>query len=219
MSWGFVGKDAGSADPSGATTTLRVQPFAEQVQVDVLEPQRPGSDVVVWTSAQGRAAAASEAGQPIAAVQALLDAGRRVLIVDVFGQGAGARGNRLVDNRAAAAYTFGYNAPLVVQRAHDTLAALRHARTLAGPTGRVTLVALDGQSVAWAALARAHAGTLVDAAVFATDGFRFGSVTSLEDAAFLPGGAKYGDLPCPAHSGGTASPVACRRDTRRRSLS
>ncbi len=139
--------------------------------------------------------AASEAGQPIAAVQSLLDAGRRVLIVDVFGQGAGARGNRLVDNRAAAAYTFGYNVPLVVQRAHDTLAALRHARTLAGPRGRVTLVALDGQSVAWAALARAHAGTLVDAAAFATNGFRFGSVTGLEDAAFLPGGAKYGDLP------------------------
>ena len=189
------GKGRRLGDPNGATTTLRVQPFAEQVQVDVLEPQRPGPDVVVWTSAHGRAAAASEAGQPIKPVQALLDAGRRVLVIDVFGQGAGARGNRLVDNRAAAAYTFGYNVPLVVQRAHDTLAALRHARTLAGPAGRVTLVALDGQSVAWAALARAHAGALVDAAAFATNGFRFGSVSSLEDAAFLPGGAKYGDLP------------------------
>jgi hypothetical protein len=100
-----------------------------------------------------------------------------------------------VENRAAAAYTFGYNSPLVIQRAHDTLAAVRHARTLAGPNGRVTLVALDGSATAWAALARAHAGPLVDAAAFATDGFRFGAVTSLEDAAFLPGGTKYGDLP------------------------
>ena len=50
------------ADPNGATTTLRVQPFAEQVQVDVLEPQRPGSDVVVWTSAQGRAACGQRGG-------------------------------------------------------------------------------------------------------------------------------------------------------------
>ena len=59
----------------------------------------------------------------------------------------------------------------------------------------MTLVALDGQAAAWAALARAHAGSLVDSAAFATAGFRFGSVTSVEDAAFLPGGAKYGDLP------------------------
>ena len=105
------------------------------------------------------------------------------------------KSNRLVENRAAAAYTFGYNPPLVVQRAHDTLAALRYARSLAGSTGRVTLVALDGHSSAWAALARAHAGALVDAAAFATGGFRFESVTGVEDAAFLPGGAKYGDLP------------------------
>jgi hypothetical protein len=183
------------ADPNGATTTLHVQPFAELLDVDVLEPQRPGSDVVVWTSAGGRAAAVTATGQPNAALQALLDAGRRVVVIDVFGQGRGPKDNRLVENRASAAYTFGYNSPLVVQRAHDTLAALRHARTLAGSTGRVTLVALDAQASAWAALARAHAGELVDAAALATDGFRFGSVTSLGDAAFLPGGAKYGDLP------------------------
>ena len=182
-------------DPKGATTTLRVQPFSEQLDVDVLEPEHPGSGVVVWTSAGGRAAAVTEAGQPIAALQALLDAGRRVVVIDVFGQGHGLNDNRLAENRASAAYTFGYNAPLVVQRAHDTLAALRHARTLAGSSGRVTLVALDPKASAWAALARAHAGELVDAAALATDGFRFGSVTSLGDAAFLPGGAKYGDLP------------------------
>jgi dienelactone hydrolase len=183
------------ADPGGATTILRVQPSDEQVSVDLLEPQRPGPDVVVWTSAGGRAAAATETGQPIAALQTLLDAGRRVVVVDVFGQGTGVKSNRLVENRAAAAYTFGYNPPLVVQRAHDTLAALRYARSLTGSTGRVTLVALDGHSAGWAALARAHAGALVDAAAFATAGFRFESVTGIEDAAFLPGGAKYGDLP------------------------
>ena len=183
------------ADPNGPTTTLRVQAFGEQVSVDLLAPERPGTDVVVWTSAQGRAAATNVAGQPVAALQALLDAGSRVVSIDVFGQGTDATGNRLVKNRASAAFTYGYNSPLVVQRAHDTLAALRYARTLAGPSGRVTLVALDGQSAAWAALARAHAGTLADAAAFLTDGFRFGSVTTMDGVAFLPGGAKYGDLP------------------------
>ena len=183
------------ADPNGPTTTLRIKAFGEQMSVDLLAPDRPGPDVVVWTSAQGRTSATNAAGQPTVAVQALLDAGRRVVSIDVFGQGTGAVGNRLVKNRAAAAFTYGYNSPLVVQRAHDTLAALRYARTLAGPNGRVTLVAVDGQAAAWAALARAHAGTLADAAALVTDGFRFGSVTNLEDAAFLPGGTKYGDLP------------------------
>ena len=183
------------ADPNGATTTLHVQSFAEQVNVDLLVPERPGHDVVVWTSAQGRVAATTGAGEPVAPLQALLHAGRRVVSIDVFGQGPGPAGNRLVKNHASAAFTYGYNSPLVVQRAHDTLAALRYARTLAGPNGRVTLIALDGRSAAWAALARAHAGALADAAVFSTDGFRFGSVTNIEDAAFLPGGAKYGDLP------------------------
>jgi dienelactone hydrolase len=183
------------ADPNGSTTTLRVRPFAEQVNVDLLVPERSGLDVVVWTSAQGRVAATTGAGEPVASLQALLHAGRRVVSIDVFGQGPGPTDNRLVKNHASAAFTYGYNSPLVVQRAHDTLAVLRYARTLAGPNGRVTLVALDGPSAAWAALARAHAGALADAAVFSTDGFRFGSVANIEDAAFLPGGAKYGDLP------------------------
>jgi dienelactone hydrolase len=182
-------------DPNGGTTTLRVRPSGEQVHVDLLEPQRPGKEVVVWTSALGRSAAATTAGQPVAALQSLLEAGRRIVVVDVFGQGAGVMSNRLVTNRAAAAFTFGYNAPLVIARAHDTLAALQYARTLAGADGRVILVALDGPSSAWAALARAQAGRLVDAAAFATDGFRFASVTTIEDPAFLPGGTKYGDLP------------------------
>jgi len=59
----------------------------------------------------------------------------------------------------------------------------------------VTLLALDGPSAAWAALAAASAPELVDRLAFVTDGFRFTSVTSMEDAAFLPGAAKYGDLP------------------------
>ena len=120
------------ADPNGATTTLARAAVCRASVVDVLEPQRPGSDVVVWTSAGGRAAAATEAGQPIAALAGTARRGppcrghRRVRA------GAGRKDNRLVENRAAAAYTFGYNSPLVVQRAHDTLAALRHARSLAG---------------------------------------------------------------------------------------
>ncbi len=88
MCWCFEVRDAGWRSRR-RDDDLSVQPSDEQVSVDLLEPQRPGPDVVVWTSAEGRAGAATEAGQPIAVLQALLDAGRRVVVIDVFGQGTG----------------------------------------------------------------------------------------------------------------------------------
>jgi hypothetical protein len=124
---------------------------------------------------------------------ALMSSGHRLIPVIEPRPGANAT-NRLVTNRNAAAYTFGYNAPLVVERARRVIAALGAARKAAG-TLPVTLVALDAQSTPWAALAAASAPELVDRAAFVTDGFRFATVTSMEDAAFLPGSVKYGDLP------------------------
>jgi hypothetical protein len=183
-------------DPRGAAGTLRGAPYGEQVPYRVWGASRRSPNVVVVTSARGLAGLGGPDGTWGPQVKALVDTGQRVVGFDVLGQGAGASAaNRLVENRASAAYTFGYNAPLVVRRAHDTLAALRYARTVAGPSGRVTLIALDGPSTAWAVLARSQASSLVDAAAFVTEGFRFASAATYEDASFLPGGTKYGDLP------------------------
>jgi hypothetical protein len=157
-------------------------------------PVAPTRSVTVVTSARGIAGLAGADGAPAPLAAALVAAGQRVIALDVTAQ-PGEAVNRLVANRSSAAFTFGYNPPIVVSRAHDTLAVLRHARSIAGPEGRVVLMAADGPSSAWAALALAQAGSLVDAAVFVTDGFRFGSVTSFEDPSFFPGAAKYGDLP------------------------
>jgi hypothetical protein len=60
---------------------------------------------------------------------------------------------------------------------------------------RVYLVGFGKDAGVWAALARAAAPELVDAAAIDTGGFRFGSITETDAAAMLPGGAKYGDLP------------------------
>jgi hypothetical protein len=47
----------------------------------------------------------------------------------------------------------------------------------------------------WVAAARAQCGEAIDQAVINTTGFRFGKVLDIHDPNFLPGGAKYGDLP------------------------
>ena len=76
---------------------------------------------------------------------------------------------------------------------HDVIAALRYARSRAH--SEVRLVGLGRGAGAWAAMARGMAPSLVDRAAIDTGGFRFASVATLDDAAFLPGGAKYDDLP------------------------
>lgn len=175
--------------------TLHVDAHGEQVAFAIVSPPRASHQVAVWTGSGGIAQALPD-GRPIAPVQQLTRAGYRVMAIDVFGQGADAiTGNRLVANRNSAAFTFGYNHPLVLQRAHDVSAALRYARTLAGDSGRVALVAADGSATLWAALARTAAGSALDAAVFVSDGTRFAGARSMEDAAFLPGSVRYGDLP------------------------
>jgi dienelactone hydrolase len=190
------GASAPQGQSAGILRTLRVRPHGEYVSAMEWAPTGQVGEVTVVTSSRGLAGMSGADGALSPVLQPLLAGGQRVVAIDVLWQrGAAVAANRLVENRASAAYTFGYNPPLVVRRAHDTLAALRHARTLAGPDGRVTLVALDGAATAWAALARAQAGPLVDAAAFVTEGFRFVSAGTLEDASFLPGGAKYGDLP------------------------
>jgi hypothetical protein len=92
-----------------------------------------------------------------------------------------------------AAFTYGYNPPLFMQRVHDVIAALRYARSRSH--SEVRLVGLGKASGAWAAMARGIVPSLVDRAAIDTGGFRFATVATIDDAAFLPGGAKYDDLP------------------------
>ena len=92
-----------------------------------------------------------------------------------------------------AGYTYGYNYPLFAQRVHDILSAVSFVRHNLGAR-RVYLVGLGGAGH-WVLAARAQAGTAIDRAVADTDGFRFAKLTALDDPDFLPGGAKYLDLP------------------------
>ena len=47
----------------------------------------------------------------------------------------------------------------------------------------------------WVAAARAIAGSAIDRAAIDTAGFRFARVAAFDNPDFLPGGAKYNDLP------------------------
>jgi dienelactone hydrolase len=170
-----------------------ITPFVEAA------PDHPNGNVVVWLDDAGKEAIFDASGAPRPAIATLLTSGDTVLSIDVFMTGeflkapnASSR-NRTVDGPPVAAFTYGYNPPLFVQRVHDVVAALRYARSRSH--SEVRLVGLGRAAGAWAAMARGVAPSLVDRAAIDTGGFRFASVATLDDAAFLPGGAKYDDLP------------------------
>ncbi|MEY4404064.1 MAG: hypothetical protein RIR91_2099, partial [Verrucomicrobiota bacterium] len=84
----------------------------------------------------------------------------------------------------------GYNDCLLVQRAHDVALLTAYARqALPGP-----LAVVSAGDPALAALLAAYQQA-PDAAFLATGGFRFAQLQDVHDPKFLPGGAKYGDLP------------------------
>lgn len=161
---------------------------------------------VVWIDRQGKDGLFDETEMPIAAVRKLLDAGAAVVGVDLFGQGEfTADGKPIAKTRlnksqfdgpwnTYAGFTFGYNHAVFAQRVHDILSTVAALRDISPGEKRIDLVGLNGAGH-WAAAARAQAGSAVARTVIDTAGFRFADVESIDDPDFLPGGAKYLDLP------------------------
>ena len=98
------------------------------------------------------------------------------------------------NSREFAGYTYGYNHSLLAQRAHDVLTMLAFIKYDDQKAEGITVVALDGTApiaaVAASQASAANANFAID-----THGFRFSQVGDYLDANFLPGGAKYGDVP------------------------
>jgi hypothetical protein len=101
---------------------------------------------------------------------------------------------RVANPREFAGYTFGYNRALFAQRVDDILTAAAYARTIGGTENKLIVIGLGGAGP-WVAAAVAQARDAFRLALIDTGGFRFGKVLDLQDVNFLPGGAKYWDLP------------------------
>jgi len=94
----------------------------------------------------------------------------------------------------SACYTYGYNPPLLVQRVHDALTMLVMIKNHSRQPKKIILAASDGMG-AVGALTAAMAADLIERSVIDTQGFRFASLADVQDASFVPGAVKYGDLP------------------------
>ncbi|QDV46461.1 Acetyl xylan esterase (AXE1) [Stieleria neptunia] len=97
------------------------------------------------------------------------------------------------DKRSYSGLTFGYNRPLAVKRFEQLLCVLAYLDH-STPDGPLTLVA-DSSSCISSAAAAVVAGDVVDEFRLNSGGFRLSSVTDYSDEHFVPGAAKYFDLP------------------------
>jgi hypothetical protein len=181
---------------------LRNKSRHEEVPVLFFLPKTWDRRVVIWLSEQGKSSLVKEDGSPTAEVQKLLSAGVSVCGVDLLYQGESladgvsvTKARKVGNNREFAGYTFGYNHALFAQRVHDVLTTIGYIKhDDAHSAEQIDLVALDGTGPI-AAVALAQCGGAVNRAAIDTHGFRFGGVADFLDVNFLPGGAKYGDLP------------------------
>lgn len=200
---GTVAWDAGEKAAAGGHLriegVLRDEKHREEVAVTWLHPETWQGDVVVWLDGAGRRGLEDADRRPSGPVQSLLAAGATVVGADLFRQVDPAPvANLLVAKHGAVpAYTYCYNHTLFAQRAHDVLTLLSFLRTgdAEGRRPKRVLLAAFGAAGPVAAAALAVAGDAVDRAAIDTGGFRFAEVTDWRDAMFLPGGAKYLDLP------------------------
>jgi hypothetical protein len=180
---------------------LRNKTFREELPAIFCTPGKANGRTVVWLSGAGKSGLYAASGSLQPEVAKLVNSGATVIGVDLLYQGEFlADGKpltqtpRVQNPREAGAYTFGYNHALFVHRVHDVLSIVNFVRNRDGHARRLTVVGFDGAGP-WVAAARAQCGEAIDEAVIDTGGFRFGTVLDLRDPDFLPGGAKYGDLP------------------------
>jgi dienelactone hydrolase len=184
---------------------LRNAAYGEEMPVTILEPKQGRPWAVIWADPQGKSGLYARTGQgdfrPAPAIQKLLSRGVTVIGADLLFQGEFltddqpvTRTRKVSNPREAAAYTFGYNYTLFAERVHDLLSVIQYARNHIRGLERLDLVGLSGAGP-WAVAAKAQAGRAIERLAVDAGGFRFARVTDIQDINFLPGGAKYGDLP------------------------
>lgn len=177
------------------------QAHGESLPVVQLVPKKPNNHVVVWLDKNGKGALFSNDGNPRPAVARLLETGTTVVGVDLLFQGEFLpdgkpveRTRRVKNQRESAAYSFGYNPTLFVRRVHDVMTVLAMVQNMRPLPARIDLVGIHGAGH-WAAAACAQARGVIESAAIDTAGFRFGKLLDLHHPDFVPGAAKYGDLP------------------------
>ena len=185
----------------GLLSYRSVEDHFTKLPMVVLKPKEATQQTVVWTDEQGKSGLYTSDGLVKSHIQSLLNAGVTVVGVDLLYQGeflAEEQSNKqqrwLPDEEAFAGWTYCYNLPLFARRVHDILAVIVFLKNNNSTTNQIYVVGLNGTGPLVAAAVAQMQGTIANAAIN-TEGFRFTDLKDIYDFNFVPGAAKYDDLP------------------------
>jgi dienelactone hydrolase len=184
---------------------LRNTTHGEELPVTWLYPEKWSGRVIAWLDKGGARAIVNSDGSLRPPADTFVASGAAVVAADLMlwrdaavEPGTPPRQRVVKNPREFAGYTFGYNQPLFCQSVHDVLTLLRflHKTTVGShPHPDVVAVAGFGDAGPVVLAARAVSGDAIDRTAASTGGFRFADVDDYRHPLFLPGGAKYLDLP------------------------
>jgi hypothetical protein len=201
---------------------LRNTTWREELPVVRLTPKQSKGWSVIWLDREGKAGlylGGRGAAGLRPEVRRLIESGATVIGADLIYQGEFLADGQpvrrtpvLKNEREFASYTFGYNSTVFSQRVQDILSLIQHARGDKPKLRRIALVGVHGAGPLASAAQGLARDAIDDVAVDNGDfrltrrevvdhtqteacAFRFSRLTDHRDPDFLPGGAKYDDLP------------------------
>ena len=166
----------------------------------VLAPKESSHRTVIWVDEHGKSGIYTKEGLVKSPIRSLLDRGVTVIGIDLLYQGefpANEQPNKqrwLPDEEAFAGWTYCYNLPLFARRVHDILATIMLVKLGGVKPVEIDIVGLNGAGH-WVAAAVAQAKGTIARAAINTEGFRFADLKDVYDVNFMPGAAKYDDMP------------------------
>jgi len=198
----FSNKDSSGGAPYFSTIRQVSNVLSEQVKIAIASSQETPEDVLIWVHEQGIEGIFEDLDLSAEAAD-LIPSKTDIVALDLIGQNSGSeisanqmtikgKGLRYWDRHPD--YTYGYNLPLLSKRVHDVLTVIAHMRK-EHPTARISLLGMGPTAGPIAALARVQSGQAVHKLAVNTAGFRFGDLNEFTDPMFLPGAAKYLDMP------------------------
>lgn len=175
----------------------------DTIETTFLYPKKWNHDVVLWLTLKGEESILHPDGQLSEAALQMLKRGFALACPQLYLLGATRNPNVYAadkrksggDYEGFAGYHYGYNPSLFAERVRDALALIAEIRDDRNHrAGQILVAGVEGAGVV-AAAATALAPAAVHQLACDTGGFRFVQLDNVWDVNFLPGGAKYGDVP------------------------
>ncbi|MDP6545379.1 MAG: hypothetical protein QGH60_15445 [Phycisphaerae bacterium] len=169
-----------------------------QLPFVLLEPVKGNNQTALWVHPEGKASLFKD-GQIRPCIRRLLDAGFTVAGVDLLGQGDFLKDGKPVKTTPliegeSLNYTLGNRRPLFSDRVFDVMTSVSFLRNHSRGKSKVFVLGLRGAGH-WVAAACGRAGDDIAGVAIDTAGFRFAGLKDAQHVDFLPGAAKYHDLP------------------------